>query len=150
LFEGYMTEREREFKLRSLTELVDRYTQHGTLPLQDGQRALALAAALREHAAPHKKVLMQIVERVIGVPLESPGPEKVTLVKGKPEHHTFELVRGVTLSLAWDGVLLAITLDPEEYQIRKRALSFVGMASDTEPDVAENHDRYLWDAPDGR
>ena len=101
LSEGYMTEREREFKLRSLTELIDQYSQQGTLPLQDGQHALALAAALREHAAPHKKALMQIVEQVIGLPLDSPSPEKVTLVKGKPEHHTFDLVRGLKLSLAW-------------------------------------------------
>ena len=144
VFEGYMTEREREFKMRSLSELIDRYTQQGTLLLQDGQRALALAAALREHAAPHKKTLLEIVEQVIGVPLDSPGPEKVTFVKGKPEHHTFSLVRGLTLSLAWDGALIGVSIDPQEYRVRQRALSIVGIASDSRPDVASRHDEYLW------
>ncbi len=150
VFEGYMTEREREFKLRSLGELIERYRSVGSLPSEETHRALALAAALREHAQAYKQTLLEMVERVMGLSLDSPTPVKLTIVKGKPEHHRFDLVRGVILSLAWDGVLLAVTLDPEEYQFRKRALSFVGMASDTESDVAENHDRYLWDVADGR
>jgi hypothetical protein len=141
---------EREFKLRSLSEIIQRYKTTGTLPPEEGRRALALAAALREHASPYKQTLLEIVERIIALPLDSPEPQKVTLVKGKTAHHTFELVRGVTLSLAWDGQLVGIELDAEEYQRRKRALSFVGMASDTATDVAENHDKYLWDAPDAR
>ena len=148
VFEGYMTEREREFKLRSLSEITERYKTSGALLPEEAHRALALAGALREHAVQHKNALLEVVERVLGLPLDSLEPQKVTVLKGKSEHHTFDLVLGVTLSLAWDGALLAISLNPEEYQRRKRALSFVGMASDTESDVAENHDQYLWDAPD--
>jgi hypothetical protein len=144
------TDGEREFKLGALGELIERYRTTGTLPTEEAYRALELAAALREHAAGHKTALLKMMEEVLGLSLDSPKPIKLTVVKGKPEHHTFNLVLGVTLSLAWDGALLAITLNPEEYQRRKRALSFVGMASDTATDVAENHDKYLWDAPDAR
>ena len=88
--------------------------------------------------------------RIIGCPTCWAKSKSWASVAAFGTHHTFDLVRGVTLSLAWDGGLLAISLNPEEYQRRKRALSFVGMASDTATDVAENHDKYLWDAADAR
>ena len=150
VFEGYMTEREREFKLQALSDVVERYRATHTLQPDEAQKALALAAALQQGAEPYKKLLLEIVEGIIGVPLNSLDLQKITLVKGKTAHHTFELVRGLTLSLAWDGELVAIELVPEEYQKRQKALSFVAIASDTMPDVASKHDAYLWDAPDGQ
>lgn len=150
VFEGYMTEREREYKLGALEGLVQRHKTTGSLSPDEAHQALALAAALRDHGARHKNTLLEIVERVLGLSLDSTKHEKLVVLKGKAEHHTVDLVLGVTLSLAWDGALLAITLEPEAYQRRKRALSFVGMAADTETDVAENHDRYLWDVADAR
>jgi hypothetical protein len=150
VFDGYMTEREREFKLHSLSDLTERYKAAGTLEPDEARQALTLSAALREHAVPHKPVLMQIVEHVLQLSLDSQKPEKLVFRKGKPEHHTFSLIRGLTLSLAWDGELIGIAFDPKEYAFRQKALSFVGIASDTQPDVAERHDAYLWTTPDGR
>ena len=145
VFDGYMTGREREFKLRSLAESVEQYRKQPGLSSEEARHMLALAAALQDHAIPYKQVLLEIVEQVLGLPMDSPKPEKIAFVKGKSEHHTFELVRGLTLSLAWDGALIAIGLDPIEYQRRRKALSIIGIAADTQNDVAENHDAYLWD-----
>lgn len=150
VFEGYMTEREKEFKLQALSETIERYRAARMLQPDEAQKALALAAALQQHAQAYKQELLEIVVHIIGVPLDSPDPQKASLVRGKTAHHTFELVRGLTLSLAWDGELVAIELDPEEYQKRQKALSLVGIASDPMPDVASNHDAYLWDAKDVR
>ena len=146
MVDGYMTERERGFKLRSLGELIERYRSMGSLPSEEAHRALALAAALREHAEAYKQTLLEMVERVLGLHLDSPEPEKLSVVKGKLEHHTFQLARGVTLSLAWDGALLAITLDPHQWWLRSQALSIVGIGRDQASDVAERHDDYLADA----
>ena len=150
VFEGYMTEREREFKISELSQLICRYKNGVELEADEAAKALSLAAALRQHAQPHKDTLLEIANTVLGLPLTSAKPEKITISKGKSEHHTFELVRGVTLSLAWDGALVAIHFDPIEYHQRQKALSFVGIASDSNTDVARNHDAYIWTTPDER
>jgi hypothetical protein len=137
---------EREFKLRSLSEIIQRYKTTGTLPPEEARLALALAAALGEHASPYKQTLLEIVEAVLGLPLNSQMPEKLTFLKGKSVHHTFELARGLTLSLAWDGELIAIGLDPQQWRLRAQALSIVGIGHDQASDVAERHDNYLADA----
>ena len=98
-----MTEREREFKLRSLAELVGRYREQRELSYEEARQMLALAAALQEDAVPYKQTLLEILEQVLRLSLDSPKSEKIAFAKGKSEHHTFDLVRGVTLSLAWDG-----------------------------------------------
>ena len=150
LFEGYMTEREREFKISALSQLIGQYKSGDGLEADEAARALSLAAALGQDAQPHKDTLLELVTTVLGLPLTSDKPEKVSIAKGKPEHHTFELVRGVTLSLAWDGALVALRFDPIEYRRRQKALSFVGIAADSNTDVARNHDAYIWTAPDER
>ena len=136
--------------MQALTEILERYRGTGTLQSDEALKALALAAALRKHAQSHKQTLMEVVERILGMPLGLEKPEKFTFLKGKPEHHTFELVRGLTLSLSWDGAVVGIRTDPKEYQKRQQALSFVGIAADNQRDVAENHDAYLWTTVDER
>ena len=145
-----MTEREREFKISALSQLIGQYKSGDGLEADEAAKALSLAAALRQHEQPHKDTLLELVTTVLGLPLTSDKPEKVSIAKGKPEHHTFELVRGVTLSLAWDGALVALRFDPIEYRRRQKALSFVGIAADSNTDVARNHDAYIWTAPDER
>lgn len=149
MFEGYMTDRERQFKLGVLSEIIERYRAEGKLSIEDGKAALEHASALREHSAPFKDTLVNIAERVFDVHLNSMRPQKITLERGKSKHHTYELVRGLTLSLTWDGALIEVQVDPDEYQRRRQAMSFVGSAEDVRPDVAANHDMYVW-AQDGR
>ena len=148
VFDGYMTERERDFKLRSLTKIIKGYKESEIMTPEEARTALGLAAALRENAEPFKKTLLEILLRVIRLALGSERAERITFLKGKSVHHTYELARGITLSLAWDGALIKIELDAKEYQYRERALSFVGIAHDGRSDVARNHDKYLWTAPD--
>ncbi|MCH8205424.1 MAG: hypothetical protein IH956_00280 [Chloroflexi bacterium] len=149
VFEGYMTERERESRLRKLSETVDQYKTSGTLEPEQARRALELAALLREDTAPYRETLLKMAQHILGVPLDSEKPQKVRFLRGKAEHHTFELVRGVTLSLAWDGQLISLRLDPKEYQYRRKALSMVGIGRSGQRDVSVNHDSYLWDDRNG-
>jgi hypothetical protein len=69
--------------------------------------------------------------------------QTISLIKGKAEHHSYSLIRGVTLSLTWDSKLIKIDIDPDELDKRRKALSFVGCDSDIRPDVAYRHDEYL-------
>ena len=96
VFEGYMTERERVFKMRSLTEIMDHYNNRQTLPQEEGRRSVELAAALREHADEHKETLYKIIEHVLGLPLNSTKTEKITVQKGKSVHHTYNIDSFVT------------------------------------------------------
>ena len=150
VFEGYMTDREREFKISALSQLIGQYKNGTELEADEAARALSLAAALGQHTLPHKDTLLELADTVLGLRLTSDKPEKVSISKGKSEHHTFELVRGVTLSLAWDGALVAMRFDPIEYRRRQKALSFVGIGADSNSDVARNHDAYIWTTPDER
>lgn len=149
VFDGYLTERDRETRLSSLADKVERYESLGTLEREEARKALELAAMLQGHAAPYKEALLQIVERVLGMPMDSQRLRKLSLLKGKAEHHTFELVRGLTLSLTWDGQLIRLELDPKEYQYRRRAMAMVGIGRSGQTDIAVNHDRYLWDERNG-
>jgi hypothetical protein len=66
---------------------------------------------------------------------------KVVRKAEAPRH--IPIVRGVTLNMTWDMHLASITIDPKELSLRRKALMFVGMASDSARDVAEKHDEYL-------
>jgi hypothetical protein len=83
------------------------------------------------------------VHKILDLPLVPEKPTSISFLKGKPVHHTYSLIRGLTLSLTWDGKLIKIELDPKELQFRQQALSFVGIGSDTRSDVAREHDAYL-------
>ena len=69
----------------------------------------------------------------------------IQILKGKRVHHTYSLIRGITLSLTDDGKLIEMDLDARELEYRHRALSLIGIGRDKDgaTDVAENHDAYL-------
>ena len=68
------------------------------------------------------------------------------VIKEGESSRTVPVVRGVDLHLTWEFELLKVTMDPNQWRLRQRALSIVGIGKDTASDVAENHDYYLMDA----
>ena len=150
VFEGYMTERERTHKQQELSGLVNRYKKAEGFTKDDAIQALELAAKLREHANQYKDLFEKILESYLDIPGKTSEPQEVETRADKGKHHTYEIIRGVTLNLSWDGKLVDVVLDRKEYQARKKALSAIGIAADSRTDVAEKHDNYLWNDQDER
>ena len=138
-----LTEREREFRLNSLDSILEKAAGSEAVSKEQAVKALEDAAALREHAWDSREAVMGLARSVFDLPVAPEKSLSIPLLKGKPVHHTYELIRGVNLSLTWDGKLIRIDLNAQELRIRQKGLSFVGIGSDTKSDVAENHDAYL-------
>jgi hypothetical protein len=67
------------------------------------------------------------VHKILDLPLVPEKPTSISFLKGKPVHHAYSLIRGLTLSLTWDGKLIKIEHDLKELQFRQQAVSFVGI-----------------------
>lgn len=141
----YLGERERDYRLKMLISILEKWKNTG-ISKEEAVEALESAATLREEAASFKDTLLVLLEKVLQFPLIEREERTMYFQKGKPEHHTFTLARGIVLSLTWDRKLIKISFDPREYSLRQKALSFVGAGSDTDSDVARRHDFYLEDA----
>lgn len=143
LFYFHLTEREREFRLNSLRAIIERFQSNGQVSKDEATKALEDAAALRDYAGDFKDSLLTIVQKALKLPLDAREKQTISLIRGKAEHHSYDLVRGVTLSLSWDGKLIKIAVDPKELARRRKALFFIGCSSDIQSDVARNHDAYF-------
>ena len=142
-FYFYLTEREREFRLSSLCSIMEKFQGDGQVSKEEAIKALEDAAALRDYAEGFKDSLLALAQRVLGLSLNTEEEQPISLIRGKAEHHSYVLVRGVTLSLTWDGKLIKITPNRQEFDQRQKALSLVGCGYDKQPDVAYKHDAYL-------
>ena len=142
-FYHYLTEREREFRLSSLRSVVEKFRDNGQVSKEEAIKALEDAAALQHHAETFKDPLLALAQRTLGLSLDAGEKQTISLIRGTAEHHSYVLVRGVTLSLTWDRKLIKITVNPEELIQRQKALSLVGCGYDKQPDVARKHDEYL-------
>lgn len=138
-------ERERDYRLKALISIIEKW-ERTSISTEEAIEALESAAALKELAASFKGTLLVLLEKALQFPLAGKEVRTLYFQKGKPEHHTFTLARGIVLSLTWDRKLIKISFDPREYSLRQKALSFVGAGSDTDSDVASRHDFYLEDS----
>ena len=145
-FYHYLTEREQEFRLNSLRSIIVKFQADGQVSKDEAIKALEDAAALQDHAEAFKDSLLALAQRVLGLSLDAGEKQTISLIRGKAEHHSYVLVRGVTLSLTWDRKLIKIAVNPEEFVQRQKALSLVGCGSDIQSDVAHNHDAYFGDS----
>jgi hypothetical protein len=143
IFYFYLTEPEREFRLNSLRSIMERFQRDGQVSREEAIKALEDAAALRDYAEDFKDSLLAIIQRPLELSLDAGDKQTVSILRGKSEHHSYTLIRGITLSLTWDRKLIKIETDPKELAERRKMLSFVGCGSDRQPDVARNHDAYL-------
>ncbi len=142
-FYHYLTEREQEFRLNSLRSIIEKFQADGQVSKDEAIKALEDAAALQDHAEAFKDSLLALAQQALGLSLDAGEKQTISLIRGKAEHHSYVLVRGVTLSLTWDRKLIKIVVNPEELVQRQKALSLVGCGSDSESDVAIRHDAYL-------
>ncbi|HLC29843.1 MAG TPA: hypothetical protein VJM51_03580 [Dehalococcoidia bacterium] len=120
---------------------------------EEATKALESAAALLEDAYANgsldREWLAQLAKRVSGLSYSLKGrPVEKTIRPGELSR-SVSLIRGVTLGLTWDWRLISVSVDQRELWRRKRALAFVGIASDVSGDVAEKHDEYLREAISG-
>jgi len=142
-FYHYLTEREQEFRLNSLRPIIEKFQAGGQVSKDEAIRALEDAAALQDYAEAFKDSLLALAQRALGLSLDTGEKQPISLIRGKAEHHSYVLVRGVTLSLTWDRKLIKIDVAPKELADRRKALSLVGCGHDKQPDVARKHDAYL-------
>ena len=142
-----LTERERNFHTEALDGLLRR----------SSSLTQAEAVAGLEHAAsllvdgftpgyPPRQVLLRLVRKATGIQPRKTGRPVEAVLAEEESSRTVPVVRGVDLHLTWDFKLVRVTMDPDQWRLRARALSIVGMGTDTATDVAERHDDYLADA----
>ena len=60
-----------------------------------------------------------------------------------PVAESLSVITGVYLDLDAQGRLVSISINPWTYRKRRKAMSIIGIGSDTKSDVAERHDDYL-------
>lgn len=145
-----LTERERKFhkdalesllkNSRSLTsEEAVKGLEHGAVLLDDNSFRF-------EPMEPSRDELLKLVRRATGIRPRKKGKPVEKVVGEGDASRIIPVVRGINLHLTWDFKLLRVTLDPKEWELLCRALSFVGIGRDSATDVAERHDDYLIDA----
>ena len=142
-FSTNLTERERDFRLNSLRSIVTRFNEGKDVSREDAIKALEDAASLKEQAEPFKDVVLDMARQVLDLSVTPEEATSVSFLKRKQVHHSYDLIRGMTLRLTWDGKLIKIEVDSKELELRRKALSIVGIGSDGRKDVATNHDSYL-------
>lgn len=138
-----LTELERERLCTALLQLLG----ENALSSEKAIHALEYCATLiQDESLPpevDRKILLNILHQAAGIPLSKVKKAiKIPVREGKAIKEV-PLLRGVHLHLTWNDCLVAITIFPAKLKERSRALKFVGIASDTAFDVAQNHDAYL-------
>lgn len=94
-----------------------------------------------------EKDLAKLLKIASGLSLsKKQKPQEAALGKGEPAR-SISVLRGVRLNLTWDKKLLSVEIEPKQLALRDRALAFVGIGKDGEPDVAVLHDEYIWNDP---
>ena len=145
-----LTEKEKQFRLDALRSALNRFRGGATASKEEAVKVLEDAAALGEDSRIFKRDILSAVLEPLNLSLHPEESTSVIFLKGKRVHHTYSLIRGITLSLTRDGKLIRMDLDAKDLKHRHTTLSIIGIGSDTATDVAENHDTYLAEILDER
>ncbi len=143
-----LTPNERTKREQSLARSPGEMKAQKELPKEQAIRALEDIATLVEShpwdpAPVTKKELACLLRASTGLSLNTRGKRQaVTIQPGEVAREVF-LLRGVKLGLTWDRKLVTVEVDPKELANLAKALSIIGIGSDTATDVARNHDEYL-------
>lgn len=146
-----LTPVERQRREQSLAEALGKLHRAKAFSKEEAIQALEDAASLKE-AFPYEdhKIREAEIRKLVNI---ATGLSVTT--KGKVTKHVFQegepartvcMLRGVKLNLTWDKKLMSVEVDPKELAIRARALSLIGIGSDTASDVAARHDDYFVEA----
>ena len=143
-----LTPNERTKREQSLARSPGEMKAQKELPKEQAIRALEDIATLVEShpwdpSPVTKKDLACLLRASTGLSLNTRGKRQaVTIQPGEVAREVF-LLRGVKLGLTWDRKLVTVEVDPKELANLAKALSIIGIGSDTATDVARNHDEYL-------
>ena len=145
-----LSERERKFHKDALKGLLKSSrsltTDEAIKGLEHGAALLDDNSSRFEPMDPSREDLLKLVRRAAGIRPRKKGKSVEQVVREGDASRIIPVVRGVDLHLTWDFKLLKVTLDPKEWELLCRAVSFVGIGRDSATDVAERHDDYLVDA----
>ena len=144
-----LTERERKHHVESLESIVAKL-QSDKDKQPDAIRALQHCATLiQDDSLPAEydhATLVALMKPILG---KSPGSFKAistVTIKGAEQREVINhvsLIRGVVLNLDRNAQVVSITVTPRKVRERRKLLEIVGVARDSEPDVALRHDHYL-------
>jgi len=144
-----LTDRERTFYKDSLEPLLRKSKSH-ILSKEEAVKGLEHAAALLidnySPGYPPRQDLLRLVRKASGIVPRKTGKQEEKILRDGTPTRTVPVVMGVDLHLTEDLKLISVTLDPQRWRRRAKALSFVGIGRDQASDVAERHDDYLADA----
>ena len=142
-----LTQRERDFHKEALENILRRFK---SITVAEAVQGLEHGANLLvDDFTPEylpRQGLLRLVRKATGIQPRKTGKPVEAVIKEGESSRTVPVVRGVDLHLTWEFELLKVTMDPNQWRLRQRALSIVGIGKDTASDVAENHDYYLMDA----
>lgn len=140
-----LTYRERNFRPASLQAALDRTAGGEALTKEEAVEILEAAAVLGDDGWHLRHEVLDGAGAAFDFELVPEESRSIQILKGEQVHHTYSLIRGITLSLTRDGKLIKIDLDAKELKYRHQALSIIGIGrnKDNATDVAENHDAYL-------
>ncbi|MBM3154751.1 MAG: hypothetical protein FJ008_05385 [Chloroflexi bacterium] len=143
-----LTETEEKQRLSSYQSIISR-VDNLEAPISKDQAVKALedAAAILEVASYVKVIepgdILKLLKIIKGSPVSKRGKvRQIVVSKGEPAR-SIALLRGVQAHLTWDKKLLNIEVDPKRLAERDAALKLVGVARDSDKDVAHRHDYYL-------
>jgi hypothetical protein len=144
-----LTERERKHHVGNLARILAA-SQAGINDESEAIRALEHCATLiRDDSLPTEYdhvTLVALLKPILG---KSPGSFKAistVTIKGAEQREVINhvsLIRGVVLNLDRNAELVSVTVTPRKVRERRKLLAIIGVARDSEPDVALRHDHYL-------
>lgn len=150
-----LTPVERQRRQESLRKALDKLSKVKGLSREEAIQALEDAAALIgafpfEPLALSKQDIAKLIKQASGLSVTTKGKLQTSVLREGEQAREAYLLRGVKLNLTWDKKLLSIEINPKELAVRAKALSIIGIGSDTATDVAARHDDYFVEAINGR
>jgi hypothetical protein len=146
-----LTQRERDFHKEALDSIFRRFK---SITVAEAVQGLEHGANLLfadfnpdyQSRRELRQELVKLVRKATGIrPRQTGKLVEVAIGEGEVSR-IVAVVRGLDLHLTWEFKLIKVTMNPNEWRLRCKALGVVGIGRDTAADVAENHDDYLVDA----
>ena len=146
-----LTQRERDFHKKALEGIFRRFKSitvaEAVQGLEHGAHLLVDDFTPDYHSRRElRQGLVKLVRKATGIRPRQTGKPVEEVIREGEASRIVPVVRGLDLHLTWEFKLIKVTMDPNEWRLRCKALSIVGIGKDTATDVAENHDDYLVDA----
>lgn len=138
-----LTEMTKESIIKKANGIIEKFKAQRALEREEVIELLQYISALKTGQFLSNEVFFKYIFNVLNINLDK---KKIEKIQDGNIDKRFVLRRGVTLYLSWDYKLIKIEIDPEELNLRRKALSIVGIGEENVSNVAEEHDKYLNEA----